>query len=311
MQLIDYYDGGQLCHETNSGRSTEIHIQCCDGMSVPNYTPSDIYFAHESNSERSRHVSGKKVESASTIAKAVFYSIQEPSTCSYTAIICSPLLCNRRARGQQKKEAIAAHTDTLESSRSSESSHFVTVLQEILNLCLLKQEEWWTYEYCVSKGVRQIRFNIETTTSSDGGVIQRSVPVSEFLLGVPSKEIFVDEKKLIQHSKFHTNVQHLITSASNEISADMIVIHNLGMVSPLFKAQESEINSFSFEYVNGTACDLDSVNRSTTVELFCGSRNDFRLIREESTCKYRIQVDLTVLCSLPRFSPTKPNVCLY
>lgn len=276
-------------------------------MSVPNYTPSDVYFAQEprSSSAAKKVLSPTKKDGASTITKAVFHSIQEPSTCSYLATICSPVLCSRSQRRESSdvQESIS-NKDSL--SSSPQNPHYVTVMQEVMNICLMKQEEWWTYEYCVGKGVRQIRFNIETMTTADGGVVQKSVPVNQYSLGIPELDLFSSETALIQHTKFKTLVQHL--PDQEESSSDSIIVNSLGMISPLFKLEEEEVNYFSFEYTNGTSCDLDNVNRSTIVELYCGNRNDFRLIREDSTCKYRIQVDLTALCVLPRFAPLTPTV---
>lgn len=322
--MVDYYEGGQICHENNQKRSTEVHIQCCDGMSVPNYTPSDVYFGHGKNTPRGtkrtapdlRHghnvdKSGfESIDAAHTANKAVFYSISEPSTCSYVATICSPLLCGHAYRHAQQQKKGASQNTQSSSVPTEDVSHpprFATIMQQLLKTCLMKQEEWWTYEYCIGTGVRQVRFDVETTTNPDGSIVQKSVPVNQYLLGTPSLDVLRDEEALVRRTKFQAQVQHMLQDQA-ALSADHTIIHSLGMIAPLFKAQENEVNFLTLEYTNGTPCDLDHVNRSTTVELYCGNRNEFRLIREESTCKYRIQVDLVELCSLPRFAPPQPQV---
>ena len=34
LQLVDYYTNGQHCDETEGTRSTDVHIQCCNGLHV-------------------------------------------------------------------------------------------------------------------------------------------------------------------------------------------------------------------------------------------------------------------------------------
>lgn len=98
---------------------------------------------------------------------------------------------------------------------------------------------------------------------------------------------------------------------ANSISSGFIdntIIWSMGMVSPIFKAKEEEVNSLIIEFTDGTPCDLDHVNRSTVVEMYCGKANNLVSIREASTCNYRVRAELTLLCTLPRFSPQLPNV---
>lgn len=37
VKIVDYYYGGQLCHETNRNRQTEVHIQCCHPQAAKTY----------------------------------------------------------------------------------------------------------------------------------------------------------------------------------------------------------------------------------------------------------------------------------
>ena len=34
LQLVDYYTDGQHCDETDGTRSSDVHIQCCNGLHV-------------------------------------------------------------------------------------------------------------------------------------------------------------------------------------------------------------------------------------------------------------------------------------
>lgn len=43
-----------------------------------------------------------------------------------------------------------------------------------------------------------------------------------------------------------------------------------GLLSPLFRARGRSRNFLRLEFSNGTACDLDNMNRSSVVEIYCG-----------------------------------------
>ena len=42
--------------------------------------------------------------------------------------------------------------------------------------------------------------------------------------------------------------------------------------------------------------------------MYIYNSNSIVLLREESTCRYKVKVELQILCSLYRFAPIKPNV---
>jgi hypothetical protein len=48
------------------------------------------------------------------------------------------------------------------------------------------------------------------------------------------------------------------------------IISGSGLVSPLFHTRGKEPKHLELEFTNGTACDIDNVNRSIVVELYCG-----------------------------------------
>ncbi len=56
-----------------------------------------------------------------------------------------------------------------------------------------------------------------------------------------------------------------------EISAkELQIIESSGLISPLFRSRGRAPKHLVLEFTNGTACDLDNVNRSVVVELYCG-----------------------------------------
>jgi len=57
----------------------------------------------------------------------------------------------------------------------------------------------------------------------------------------------------------------------------------------------------SFNYTDGTPCDLDNTVRGSTVLLYCGLKNSIVSIAEDYSCHYLLKVELNLLCGLPGF----------
>lgn len=187
VQIVDYFEGGQICHENNKQRSVEVHLQCCDGLNVPEYTPSDLFHAalQREKREQASAMGHQRQSAVSHTMRATFHRIQEPTLCGYTATICSPVLCSKTQRQEQARlrkimDGEVSNTagqdgSTVTSGGKKPLKVFSDVIAQLMNLCILKAEEWWTYEFCFTKGVRQIRFNVEQKTSPEGTIVQTQV----------------------------------------------------------------------------------------------------------------------------------------
>jgi hypothetical protein len=198
-KIVDYYEGGQICHENNQLRRTEVHIQCCAGMEhqYPNAVKA-------SNAGSNSHENGGDEINTASSSQAVLSHIIEPDMCSYEAIVCSPLLCapttttaapaatdSTVVSSPNKGESSSSKTNKVAKTTSSSSSGEITLLEamRVINAtCLLKQEEWWTYELCFGKGVRQIRFEIAQSVNSEGALTQKQVIANQYYLGYPHLE---------------------------------------------------------------------------------------------------------------------------
>ena len=61
-------------------------------------------------------------------------------------------------------------------SDESISNLHTKFIESILPTCLKKQEEWWSYELCFNKGLRQIRYHLDKyDVMPDGQIIQKQV----------------------------------------------------------------------------------------------------------------------------------------
>jgi len=291
IKIVDYFQGGQICHENNQLRSVEVHVQCCDGEGIPNAIPSEAYTSFD--------------QTHSSFPLAVLNRITEPELCAYQATVCSPLLC--------LKPKTSVNQDT-----KSRHPRFSDVMKQINTTCLAKQEEWWTYELCFNKGVRQVRFNLEQAVTAEGNVVQKQVLANQYILGLPNFPIYQDEEALVAmtQDKVFTTAP---TSSSKEeggaeedlYSKEREMVRSFGLVSPLFRQSSNahhKPNHLALEFSDGTACDLQQLNRSIVIEMYCGVNNVILQIREDSTCRYRMKVELTALCALPGFAPVKENI---
>ncbi len=173
--MIDFFTGGQPCDENGEKRSTEVHIQCCEGTAITNYIPTEMYYAE------------KKRTTGPAMPKATFNVIEEPKTCAYKATVCTPLLCKRH-----KPDALAAADD----GAGSPSGVLTELMRTLNSSCLMRQEEWWTYELCFSKGIRQLRLNLEQSVLPDGSIEQKQVVVNQYILGNPLLHEYSNETAL-------------------------------------------------------------------------------------------------------------------
>lgn len=190
VQIVDFFEGGQMCDENKQHRSTEVHITCCD----PSVHQTGSAYTTEHNK----------------FLKASLQSIREPSICNYVATVCSPLLCQKPKKNAHSKSSARKGSkggrskDTLTNTVSATNNKqevYVKAMQSLLNMCLIRQEEWWTYELCFGKSMRQIRFNIEQATTTDGMIVQKQVAVNQYLLGLAPTDIYTNESALIEHTK--------------------------------------------------------------------------------------------------------------
>jgi hypothetical protein len=49
------------------------------------------------------------------------------------------------------------------------------VMKDLSVLCLGRQEEWWTYELCFGKGIRQFHVHVDVAKDDKGVLTQKQV----------------------------------------------------------------------------------------------------------------------------------------
>ncbi|XP_076900760.1 protein OS-9 homolog [Bidens hawaiensis] len=141
------------------------------------------------------------------------------------------------------------------------------LLDVLKDQCLLRQEGWWSYEFCYSRRLRQIH------VEEDNKVVQ------EFILGE------FDAEATAAYNRNLSNISTLKDPRSKDASQ----------------------RYHAHKYTNGTTCDLTNEPRETEVRFVCSEpRAMISSITELSTCKYALTIQIPTLCKHPLFQEERP-----
>ena len=250
-----------------------MHIVCCEGSAVKNYISAAAYYASVDGT-----ASHNLKLPAATIA-----SITEPDLCAYEVTVCSPLMCKRPS------EVLSTASASQVALKDAPSAQLASVMKFINSTCLSKQEDWWTYELCFNSGLRQVHYDIQQVVV-EKKVTQKQLLLSQFQLGLAPVELYSDENALKKSVRyvilfllrcFQLRLLVIIGKLSRACSgsdraarslSEKQIIQGAGMVTPAFRMRGREPNYLRLEFVDGTPCDLDNVNRSAVVDLYCGNK---------------------------------------
>ncbi|KAF3782794.1 OS-9-like protein [Nymphaea thermarum] len=136
------------------------------------------------------------------------------------------------------------------------------ILDKLKDQCLLRQEGWWSYELCYHQRLRQVHTE------------ERKV-VQEFVLGKYNEEA---------------------TAAFNRNNSDASILKDP-------RSKDVAHRYHAHVYTNGTVCDLTNQPRETEVRFVCSESPEVMIssIKETSTCKYAVTVQVPLLCKHPMF----------
>jgi Glucosidase II beta subunit-like protein len=285
-RITDTFVDGDICPATQLPRTTIVYYRCCS-IKTMNALKSGVLLR------------GKPI--VSNIAAAI--SLEEPSTCMYEVTVCTPLLCKGLAdqyedgvhRPDVAKKALK-QPSPLRRPRKENESIRETLNRVLDNVCLQKAtSEWWSYELCHSKNVRQYHENslVDPLT----GITSKAVE-AENILGlyvVEKLETFPNE----QEGTFVVNV------TGNLVDEDLGLAMSRASTTP----QRGNGAYFKQEYSGGDACENNDVasavlkvERATTVRFFCGPKYELTQVNEDSTCHYIVDVTIPDLCENPLFN---------
>eukprot|EP00546_Thalassionema_frauenfeldii_P015687 CAMPEP_0178910906 /NCGR_PEP_ID=MMETSP0786-20121207/9367_1 /TAXON_ID=186022 /ORGANISM="Thalassionema frauenfeldii, Strain CCMP 1798" /LENGTH=260 /DNA_ID=CAMNT_0020583229 /DNA_START=914 /DNA_END=1693 /DNA_ORIENTATION=+ len=228
-------DKSDKCDATKKPCKTTVEYRCCSPGKLKALKPSIIH-------------NGKP--SLSDIAAIV--KVDEPKTCQYDILICTPLLCE----GQAENYSVGGRSDSLllngkekkglppanRKPKKENESIRDTIERTLEGICLSSNtNEWWAYEFCHGAVIRQ--YHEGNVFDPDSGITTRQIE-SEYFLG------YYDADTLGGNGAY-----------------------------------------FYQEYTNGQICDGNDpdvkskggIRRSTTVRFFCGPRYELSNVNEDST----------------------------
>lgn len=142
--------------------------------------------------------------------------------------------------------------------------------------CSYKLEQYWTYELCHGKSVRQ--YHEEAQPSK--------IATQEFHLGrYNADKLERDEVEYLQQLKARQDTS------------------NKKFRPPTIRLEGLEMPYFTVNMTDGTMCDINNVRRMTSVLYVCSedSHNDILSLDEVSTCEYQVVVLTPYLCAHPDY----------
>lgn len=140
--------------------------------------------------------------------------------------------------------------------------------------CSYRLEQYWTYELCHGKSVRQYH---------EESMINR-IAVQEFYLGrYDANKLERDEAAYLMQLK-----------EKQDLPKQKV---------PTIRLEGLEMPYFTVNMTDGTMCDINGVRRMTSVLYVCSedSRNEMLSLEEVSTCMYQVVVLTPFLCSHPDY----------
>jgi hypothetical protein len=211
----------------------------------------------------------------------------------------------------------------------------MTVVKSLAKNCLYRQEDWWMYEICFNTGIRQMHARSETVQQGNGVIQHMQIIDDQYSLGEAPVEIYSNITALMiaagiqvtQNTDDNNNnagslpdplqpkdTTNVNSDGTNKIgiNGDNKKVGKLRMPPsgmPVAGFGKDDAPKFlSLDFKNGTACDIESLNRSTTVQIHCGARELIMDILEDRTCHYTIKVSTPLLCLHAAFAPTKQAI---
>ena len=174
-RVVDFHWFGALCDATGQPRTTKVEFRCCAPDQMQKMKPFVIY---------------NGVPIPSDIAAIA--NIEEPMTCKYHLLVCTPLLCEGLAQFYQSvpdaetpdKTAVKAAQNPPAKLRPKKDNESIreTIDRTLEGMCMYhtNPNHWWTYELCHKKHVRQ--YHDVQVIDPNTGIASQQLEV-EYILG--------------------------------------------------------------------------------------------------------------------------------
>ncbi len=297
ITVVETYVDGEYCEEIKAKRSVEVHLKCCSDDEVQNYLQIE-------NGGMSNMNNGNKFSlESSEEPLAILLSVREDSTCSYTATVCTNVLCDEWIYAEDDSESFDPLTgdnapDNTFSRRGGIEFRRDDSIRYILDrtledTCLRRNEGWWTFSYCHKSSAYQYHENADIDLTK--GTMKTTIEAKNILGKYEAKnDNFPDEDE----------VKHIVfPNSDDEAGSSSTQARNVGVNSPYYTQ----------EFFHGDICEgedvIDSaikggnvieggvgVERSSIIRFFCGNTRELVRVDEDHTCHYIIDITVPELC---------------
>ncbi len=291
LLVVDSFENGEYCEEADAHRKVEVRLKCCNKSellsSLKKGALQNIDFFTNSFNKNS-----------DAEARALFVNVHERAICDYVAYACTNVLCEASVEDEENDAGIADFKSVDNAEIQRDDSIRSILDKKMGEMCLKKNEGWWTYRFCYQSTIHQFHESVDIDV--DRGTMKTTIE-AENILGKydpMDTERFPNEEEI--NHVFFPEGKRLDDAGDREDVQQTPQI--LGVDAPCFVQ----------EYTEGDLCEgsdvIDSairggevgeggiIQRSTTVRYFCGDTRELIRINEDHTCHYVIDISVPELC---------------
>jgi hypothetical protein len=146
-----------------------VVIQCC-----PENSALHTLLATQSPSTRKRLTYARRVRDLLDRHPDSFVrvkAVSEPALCQYRLYVCADVMCLPKDMPGELARVLQSQVDKAQPPLTHESPE--EVVRSILPMCMQRSEEWWTYELCFAKEVKQFHVDASVSIDSSGRRVEQ------------------------------------------------------------------------------------------------------------------------------------------
>jgi len=146
-----------------------VVIQCC-----PENSALHTFLVTQSPSTRKKVSYARRVRDLLDRHPDSFVrvkSVSEPALCQYRLHVCADVMCLPKDMKGELAQVLQSQVEKAQPPLTHESPE--ELVRSILPLCMQRSEEWWTYELCFAKEVKQFHVDTSVTIDSSGRRVEK------------------------------------------------------------------------------------------------------------------------------------------
>eukprot|EP00586_Coscinodiscus_wailesii_P003952 CAMPEP_0172484136 /NCGR_PEP_ID=MMETSP1066-20121228/11449_1 /TAXON_ID=671091 /ORGANISM="Coscinodiscus wailesii, Strain CCMP2513" /LENGTH=555 /DNA_ID=CAMNT_0013248439 /DNA_START=21 /DNA_END=1688 /DNA_ORIENTATION=+ len=268
IELNEEFTNGDVCAEFGGkARSATVTTECCEdeweklvkGRSKNGHPAFNVMAAvHSGNYD-----------------VAILKSVEEEEPCRYKATVCSPAACFDNV----VKDAGSVGGQKTKREIKEKDMGILAVLKRSFNGlprgCLIKEDGWWTYEYCHGKYARQ--YHADYTVDTSSGKYHANINTMHMLGKYKSPKHTSPAEDHLQMLNTTTAKYYTINAIGGDVCGDEEIVDALVTGGTVTKKKKG-------------------IERSALVRFTCGDGMELVSVQEDSTCHYILDIVVEDLC---------------